>query len=129
MANFKHPIKFYEYHNGGSLLALLDPFDQVPEELNIQHFLGLIPNIIAPTKDADWCETIKENYGFPCDDFTQWVHTKGYIWRENTGQDPDLLPIAIFENPRTREKVAVYKYAFVAVFAPDLKLKMATRLD
>lgn len=142
MANRFNSSIILNYDNGESVIALLDPFDQVAafdepnKNADVQNYLGLIPTILTPQKGNPWTEAIRENYratsGGICCDLTELITMNGYIWKgelDNGYQEPDLYPIAIFEHVRTGERVAFYKYALTAVFNDKNELLLATRLD
>lgn len=140
---FKQIIQF-TLDESPQITAFIDPFSQliVPDDSVETRMavgmrsLGLIPSIVMPQSNKDWRATIEQNYrttsGGPACNITGDVKTVGYIWKgvkDGDYQEPDLLPLAIFENVYTLEKFAFYQYSLCALFSKNHELQWATRLD
>jgi hypothetical protein len=135
---FRTIIKF-AFASGDPVLGLLDPFDIVaprnaPDKRERTFaLLGFVPAMLNPIEGKTWAESIAANYreivGGPAFEM-KGVKLRGYAWTGDAEDgEPDLYPIAIFENLTTGERVAYYQYQLTAVLSRSNELIYATRLD
>ena len=123
--------------------CVIDPFGKnMPEELGDltpdEYFnlaLGYIPAFLAaPELEQTWHASACDHYslmaGGPPVDMTKYVKLRGYVMYEDEEDGgPDLYPIAVFENPTTRHRAAVYPYAIICFFDDKGALLFASRFD
>lgn len=141
--------QFRIYENYGyRMLCVIDPFnknlpddDQIPEGYTRAEFisecLGLVPTILSYREAGlSWHECARQGYmatsGGLSVSMTDDVQLSGFVLlgaEEDGYKEPDLYPLAVFEQPDTGHRALFFPYAITCFTDEKGALLYATRFD